>query len=313
MTDVIFIVDLEGTITYVNPAMERLSGYTSDEIEGSPISRFVHPDDRLGLRRAFSETLAGVKTAHEFRVLDRAGVVRWVSTRSTVVVERGIPIGVTGVMTDFTERKHAEEELARLNSELAARAGALEAANAVIARRAATDDLTGLANCRSFHESLVRTISSAQRHESAVALVSFDLDHFKQVNDTAGHEAGDLVLASFGALLASLCRAGDLPGRLGGDEFSVLLPGTDDAGAREFAKRVIDGVRDCEPLNWFGVTISAGVAAWSLNELSDALLRRADDALYAATRAGGDGLGEGAMTPSAMTPVASVGRPRRVA
>ena len=127
-----------------------------------------------------------------------------------------------------------------------------------------------------------------RRHGTPLALVSLDLDGLKRVNDSAGHEAGDEVLTSFAALLAALCRAEDLPARLGGDEFCVLLPGTELAGAQGLAERVLAAVRSCGALAQRGVTVSAGVAQWSSKELPDDFLRRADKALYAAKRAGGD-------------------------
>jgi len=96
------------------------------------------------------------------------------------------------------------------------------------------------------------------------------------------------VLTSFAALLGSLCRAEDLPGRLGGDEFGLLLPGIDLSGGRGLAERVLAAVRSCEALKQRGATVSGGVAQWSPGELPDDLLRRADEALYAAKRDGGD-------------------------
>ena len=114
---------------------------------------------------------------------------------------------------EIAERRRAEEDLAHVNDELAARAAALEEANATITRIAATDDLTGLANRRHFYEALEKAVSLARRHGYPVALVSFDLDGLKRVNDSAGHRAGDKVLVSFADLLAALCRAEDLPAR----------------------------------------------------------------------------------------------------
>jgi diguanylate cyclase (GGDEF)-like protein/PAS domain S-box-containing protein len=180
------------------------------------------------------------------------------------------------------------EDLLRLNNELAARAAALEEANATISRVAATDDLTGLANRRHFYETLDKAISLARRHGSPLAFVSLDLDGLKEVNDSAGHAAGDAVLTSFAALFGALCRAEDLAARLGGDEFGLLLPGIDLAGARGLAERVLAAVRSCAALAQSGVTASAGVAQWAPEERPDDLLRRADEALYAAKRRGGD-------------------------
>ena len=134
-------------------------------------------------------------------------------------------------------------------------------------------------------------VSLARRHGSPVALVSFDLDGLKRVNDEAGHAAGDQTLAAFAALLGDLCRTEDLPGRLGGDEFCVLLPGIDGNGAGAFAERVLAAVRESAGLRREHVTVSGGVAAWTPDDAADDLLRRADEALYAAKRGGGDAVG----------------------
>lgn len=201
---------------------------------------------------------------------------------------------------DISERRRVEEALLlakeqteAANRELTSEAAALEAANATITRIAATDDLTGLANRRCFYESLEKAVSLARRHGSPLALVSLDLDGLKRVNDSAGHEAGDKVLTSFAALFPALCRVEDLPARLGGDEFSVLLPGIDLGGARGLAERVLAAVRSCEVLAQRGVTVSGGAAQWTSGELPDDLLRRADEALYAAKRGGGDAVAGG--------------------
>ena len=150
------------------------------------------------------------------------------------------------------------------------------------------DDLTGLANRRHFYEALERAISLVRRHGGALSLLSLDLDGLKRVNDSAGHKAGDEVLTSFAALLGSVCRVEDLPGRLGGDEFSVLLPHTDQSGALGLAERVLTAVRSCEALAQRGVTVSGGVAQWTSGELPADLLRRADRALYVAKPSGRD-------------------------
>lgn len=211
------------------------------------------------------------------------------------------------IVSDITERKRAEEEIQRqnqellrlserqlrINADLLEETASLEEANASVSEIAATDDLTGLANRRTFREHMVKAVSMAQRHGAALALVSLDLDGLKRVNDSAGHAAGDEVLVLFAEHLASVCRAEDVSARLGGDEFSVLLPGIDVNGARGLAERVLEGVRSCEVLRQRGITVSAGVTAWKTNDLPDDLLRRADEALYAAKHCGGNAVAGG--------------------
>jgi len=111
ITDVIFTIDLQGTFTFVSPAIEKISGYTIGEVMGMPFSSFIHPDDLSGLAEAFTKTASGIRAAHKFRVLDKTGTVRWVITRSRLVNESGSPPVITGVMADITEHRQTDETL----------------------------------------------------------------------------------------------------------------------------------------------------------------------------------------------------------
>ncbi len=157
-----------------------------------------------------------------------------------------------------------------------------------------TDPLTGCLNRRGLDQALAREISRATRAGSELALLAVDLDHFKDVNDNYGHIAGDLVLREFGALLAQTARAGDIMARTGGEEFSVLLPDTDPAGAYRAGVRLCDMVRT-HPFMLSGkrvqLTISVGVVSLSggaLDVTSENMKECADEALYAAKRGGRD-------------------------
>ena len=112
INDVIFTVDLQGKFSFVSPAIERISGYTSAEVEGKLFSDFVHPDDLIGLEKALSRRVDPLTiTEHEFRVLDKTETVRWVVTKSRLVAENDKPLVIYGIMTDITERKQMEETL----------------------------------------------------------------------------------------------------------------------------------------------------------------------------------------------------------
>jgi diguanylate cyclase (GGDEF)-like protein len=154
---------------------------------------------------------------------------------------------------------------------------------------ALTDQLTGLGNHRAFQEELDRQVEAARRYEVPLALVLIDLDEFKAINDQGGHAAGDGVLHGFGQLLTSGVRRPDRPYRIGGDEFAILLPHTDAAGARVLARRLLamalqpplreDGLRP--------VSFSAGISAVpALADGRSRLYSQADAALYAAKRGG---------------------------
>jgi diguanylate cyclase (GGDEF)-like protein len=157
-----------------------------------------------------------------------------------------------------------------------------------------TDPLTGCLNRRGLDQALAREIARSTRAGSALSLLAIDLDHFKNINDTYGHIGGDVVLREFGALLVQTARGGDMVARTGGEEFSILLPDTDPAGAYRAGTRLCDSVRAHSFLvngKRVQLTISIGVASLSAASPDSAganLKERADEALYAAKRGGRD-------------------------
>jgi diguanylate cyclase (GGDEF)-like protein len=160
-----------------------------------------------------------------------------------------------------------------------------------------TDPLTGCLNRRGFDQALAREVARALRSGSQLALLALDLDHFKMINDTYGHLAGDEVLRAAGTLLNRAARGGDVVARTGGEEFAVLLPDTDAAGAFQFATRLCDVVRahpfavivpGGAPIR---ITTSIGVVAGApdpTGKFSALFTARADAALYEAKRSGRD-------------------------
>lgn len=289
----------DGRIRQTNPTAATRLGVAGTDMVGHPLTRFIFTDDQdvyYLLRKALYGTCRPQDC--ELRLLDGDGTPFWVHLDAVLVEESPGDRVCHATLTDIDSRKRTEEENEQRNDqllclvdELLTKTAALEDANETITRIAATDGLTGLANRRHFYESLEKAVSLARRHGSPVALVSFDLDGLKRVNDETGHAAGDQALAAFAALLSDLSRAEDLPSRLGGDEFSVLLPGVDERGARAFAERVLAAVRESAELRRGSVTVSGGVASWTPEDAAGDLLRRADDALYAAKHSGGDAVG----------------------
>jgi diguanylate cyclase (GGDEF)-like protein len=158
---------------------------------------------------------------------------------------------------------------------------------AIAQLRAATDVLTGLPNQRAVQDTLKRLVAQAYRTMTPLSALLVDLDHFKQVNDVYGHETGDAVLAAVGATLGSLGRTDDFVGRYGGEEFLVLLPDTDRAGALALAEALRRAIAAVSVPNMDTVTASVGVAVLGEDaQDGTALFRAADRALYAAKRNG---------------------------
>jgi len=160
-----------------------------------------------------------------------------------------------------------------------------------LATMVTTDATTGCLNRRGFEQMLDRTIAAAARSRSDVAVLAIDIDHFKQINDTIGHLAGDSVLREVAAVLTQSSRAGDVVSRVGGDEFAILLPDADSETAGVAAERVLETIRTHPFATARGrrsVTVSVGFAAESVADVgvTTALRARADEALYVAKRLG---------------------------
>ena len=164
----------------------------------------------------------------------------------------------------------------------------LRRSQAALARLVTQDQLTNVMNARAFADRLGQELDRNRRYPRPLALMYMDLDNFKVINDTHGHQTGDAVLRLVADAMRSSVRQADVVGRLGGDEFAVLMPETDSALADAAAKRLIVGLR-----NVFkgtpNVTASIGVVSCTATDAStDDLLRRADQAMYDAKKSGKD-------------------------
>ena len=168
-----------------------------------------------------------------------------------------------------------------------------ERAEARLRKMAHTDPLTGLANRRSFFEQAAMLVAQGARASRPTSLIAFDLDRFKRVNDTYGHPFGDAVLQAFALAAQTGLRAGDLAGRIGGEEFAAILPGADEADARLAANRVIEvfGETVGTAADQVEFTTSAGLAVSPTSaESVETLFAAADRALYVVKRNGGNQL-----------------------
>lgn len=154
-----------------------------------------------------------------------------------------------------------------------------------------TDALTGLGNRRSFDQRLAEEVARCRRNHLPLSLVLLDLDHFKRINDEHGHPAGDAALRAVGHTIQTRMRAGEIAARIGGDEFAVLLPNADLAGACAFAEWIAEALSRSDLGD--GVTVSGSTGCAALGDGGSAsLIREADKALYAAKRARAESLVE---------------------
>lgn len=265
--------------TVFNERWAEIVGHTLAELE--PISirtwlELVHPDDLKVSDAQLQEHFAGKRDFYdcECRMRHKDGHWVWVHHRGRVMTwtEDGKPLLMMGTHSDITERKRLETELIEL---------------------ATTDPLTGLPNRRSFFERLEQEFERLQRFdEPHVAVLMFDLDHFKRINDRHGHAVGDEVLVHFAELPRQRLRKTDMAGRLGGEEFAVMLLGSDPDSACRFADQFRRTLK-ANPLHRgdqvLSFTTSIGVSFLKPDDVeADTVLLRADTALYRAKQQGRD-------------------------
>jgi len=180
-------------------------------------------------------------------------------------------------------RANVGKRIVSLYEKLSEKMRLLEEAHATISHLAATDELTGLYNRRFFNEHFTQSLSAARRYSFPLSLIMADIDKFKTVNDTYGHAAGDKVLKAFADILRTVGRTEDICARWGGEEFIILLGHTSCAGAIIVAERVRSVMEaECQRITSIAVTVSLGVAELNGDEDAEALLKRADSALYRA-------------------------------
>jgi diguanylate cyclase (GGDEF)-like protein len=196
------------------------------------------------------------------------------------------------VFRDITESKQVEKRLRYVNDRLQGQLIEIGLLQSKLREQAIRDPLTNIFNRRYLDETLDRELSRAAREDYPVCVIMVDIDHFKRVNDTHGHEAGDLVLKAIAETLSHHCRRGDFACRYGGEEFVVVLPNitleTAYARAEDLRKSLHLLSVPYEEHN-LSVTISMGIACFPENgQTRDAILRAADQAMYAAKEAGRD-------------------------
>ncbi|HEX8054262.1 MAG TPA: sensor domain-containing diguanylate cyclase [Thermoleophilaceae bacterium] len=260
--DLLSVANFDGRYTHVNEAWTTLLGYSRAELLGRAYTDFVHPDDVERTNEEAAALGAGPHVLVNFENRYRAADGSWCWLLWSA---RSDSEQIYAVAKDITERKRLEQE----REELVAR---LEQA----VRR---DPLTGLANRRAWDDQFAVELRRAARSGEPLSLVMIDLDNLKTVNDQQGHQAGDRLLRGSAAAWRECIRETDFIARIGGDEFAILLPDCAPEEAQRVLGRMAEGMRDRH-------SFSAGVALWDGEEPSTELVRRADEALYAAKASG---------------------------
>jgi diguanylate cyclase (GGDEF)-like protein len=257
--------------------LTRAAGMTADEVERTLLQMPAHPD------------LRAIEVVYRYRLDDVNESSKLPRSALTVSLRAGgETIGSLAAVTRSTTGGFSEPAATALEG-LARRAGPAiwNAMRFTEAReQAELDSLTGLHNRRLFYEFLGREIARAERYERHVSLIVFDLDDFKRINDRIGHLGGDGVLTEVASRVRSVVRATDIPCRVGGDEFAVILPEASRDDAELLADRIALAIRGQEIEKVGVLKISAGVAELRPADAAADLFNRADEALLRAKSAG---------------------------
>lgn len=273
--DGVVVIDAGHNIAYYNEGARRIFGYAPEEVTGKPLDLLIperfHLQHGMHIHEFGAGSAATKQMAHRARQIygRRKDGSEFVSSVQIIKIGSKGNRYYAAIVRDISENKKTEEELLRL---------------------AATDPLTGAFNRREFTALADREALRASRYHHALSILMLDLDHFKKLNDTYGHAAGDKALQRFTTLCCNALRNVDIFGRWGGEEFVALLPETTADGAAIIAERLRKMV--AETVVHFNdhkitFTVSIGIAQYRDNETSvDAPLSRADAAVYDAKKAG---------------------------
>ncbi|AUF98445.1 diguanylate cyclase (GGDEF)-like protein/PAS domain S-box-containing protein [Pseudomonas sp. BIGb0278] len=260
-------------VLYVSPAFERIFGRQVSRVlaDFNEWRDSIYPDDLEYAERSLAQVLLqGAVEDREYRIINAAGEIRWLSDKCYINQQQnGDRVIVVGIAEDITEKKQLEGELQRL---------------------ATTDVLTQSSNRRHFFECANQAFTAAREDGTPLSFLLLDIDDFKLINDTYGHQQGDEVLQHIADSGKAVLRRGDVFGRIGGEEFAAVFPGCEAEVAEQIAERL---QREIQRLSFshgqerFGVTISQGLTSLHDDDLSlDSLFARADAAMYQAKRLG---------------------------
>lgn len=272
----IALVGLDGRILEANRPLAAFLGMKPEELVGKhTLTEFAEPEEMTRIQGSVEKVFSGEDDVYrdEIRVKRADGKMVWVDlTISVIRDEDGTPLYRLSQLLDIQARKEAEEQLRH---------------------QADHDPLSGVFNRRRFEVELEVELSHEAQHARSSAVLLFDVDEFKQINDTLGHGAGDAVIVRLGETLRNQVRTGDAVARIGGDEFAILLRRIDIAGAERIATKIreqarVDLARAIDSPTPIGLSVGVAMIDGASGADADALLGRADAAMYEAKRRGGD-------------------------
>lgn len=264
------VVDPRGQLTDMNPAgLAMLEADSLEDAQKNSLPSYILPEWRASFINLHKKVMSGQKGVLEFEIEGLKGSRRWLETSAVPMRdEDGNVTNLLGITRDITQRKKAEQNIHYL---------------------ANYDSLTGLPNRLKLDNQLSYILNTSKRNKSTFALMFLDLDHFKDINDTLGHEVGDILLIELGQRIRSVLREEDTVARLGGDEFVLVLPQADANGAQLIAEKIISTVQENFRIQQhkLNVTASIGVAMYPNDGIDkETLFKNADTAMYRAKKDG---------------------------
>jgi diguanylate cyclase (GGDEF)-like protein len=226
-----------------------------------------------------------IKDSVDFRIIHKDGSIRWISHTCTPIFdEQAKYLGIRGNNRDITQRKLAEAALEQANNRLNVQLNLVNVLKDQLQEQAMHDPLTKLYNRHYLNESMPRELIRAERENTCIGVLIADIDHFKRINDTAGHQTGDEFLKAVANLFMNNARGSDIACRHGGEEFLLILPG---ATAETALKRAEEIRQKCEQISilykglHLQVTISIGLAIYPQHgKVMSELMTKADRAMY---------------------------------
>ncbi|XGV95646.1 MAG: CHASE2 domain-containing protein [Leptolyngbya sp. BL-A-14] len=289
--DPIFVKDRQHRWIVLNEAYARLTGYPLDDLLEKADADIFTPAEAEVFRQQDQLVFSREQEQeHEATFTDKSGVAHHIATKRSLHKDPAGNVFLVGVIRDITERKRAEEELKRTAAELMRWNAELEQSASQLRHLANHDVLTGLPNRKLFYERLGQSIGWAKENKQAVGLLFLDLDGFKLINDTQGHDIGDLLLKAAAKRLTGCLRSSDTVSRLGGDEFTVILPAIPtSADAARVAEKILTTLANPFQIEQHTIFISAsiGISLYPQNGGTvDALTKEADGAMYSAKELG---------------------------
>lgn len=289
LSNIVSKTNPKGVITYVNDKFCEISGYTRDELIGKPHNIIRHPDmpreafkdlwDTIKAKKSWNGVVTNMKKDGSQYIVD--------TTVIPILDVDGDVVEYIAIRHDITELEETKQQLRNINKAMKHKVDELYSMTNTLEQKAYKDNLTGINNRENFEDLFSIEIANAKQNNLFLSLIIFDVDHFKLVNDTYGHQAGDIILIDLVKLIADNIKNGDVFARWGGEEFVILTPSTEIIGATNLAENLRKLIQS-HPFGYVEneITLSFGVAQLCEDDTKKTLFEKADGALYEAKKNG---------------------------